>query len=394
MANILITGGGMRNKGAQAMTFIAVDCFSREFPEDTIYLMPNQEKEITPSEKEKYRFQFVPGQMHKYGFSLLRGWYRLKALFSAKERKASREVKGILKNTRIIADISGYAIGSDWGIPKSIMMAYRAQIARNYGADMIYMPQSFGPFDFKGLAGAAAHRLIPYWLGRARVIYAREEEGYEYLTRRYKLKNVKKSCDMVLQSKEVEEARIYKKPADRAYRKLEDSSVGIVPNRKNFQFGSREEIIQAYRLLIEELLSRGETVYLFWHSTEDAGIGKEIKALFPEETRVIFVERELDCIEVCRIFPRLKLLIASRYHSAVHAYKCSVPCIVLGWAVKYRELMELFGQEKYMFDVRSGLNMEKLLSAVREVLEENGKLKQEIGKRLEELQERTVFDEL
>lgn len=38
MGNVVITGGNLKNKGAQAMTFITVDEIRRRFPKETIYL--------------------------------------------------------------------------------------------------------------------------------------------------------------------------------------------------------------------------------------------------------------------------------------------------------------------------------------------------------------------
>lgn len=66
---------------------------------------------------------------------------------------------------------------------------------------------------------------------------------------------------------------------------------------------------------------------------------------------------------------QMNFAIASRYHSIVHAYKNDVPCIVLGWATKYVELLALFEQNNYMLDIRKGVGEEKLVSAIKEMEE-------------------------
>ena len=38
MGNVIITGGDLKNKGAQAMTFVTVDEIKKRFPEERIYL--------------------------------------------------------------------------------------------------------------------------------------------------------------------------------------------------------------------------------------------------------------------------------------------------------------------------------------------------------------------
>lgn len=44
MRNVIITGGELFNKGAQAMTFIAVDELRRRFPEHQIFLLSEMDK--------------------------------------------------------------------------------------------------------------------------------------------------------------------------------------------------------------------------------------------------------------------------------------------------------------------------------------------------------------
>ena len=85
-------------------------------------------------------------------------------------------------------------------------------------------------------------------------------------------------------------------------------------------------------------------------------------------------------------------LIASRYHSIIHAYKEGIPCVALGWAVKYQELLELFNQSNYVFDVRNMNNFVEILNAVvwldKKHLLESKKIKKELF----EVQKENCFD--
>ena len=47
---------------------------------------------------------------------------------------------------------------------------------------------------------------------------------------------------------------------------------------------------------------------------------------------------------------QFQFIVASRFHAIVHAFKNGIPCIALGWATKYYDLMKQFGQEQYMLD--------------------------------------------
>ena len=65
MRNIIITGGELFNKGAQAMTFVAVDELKKRFPEHEIYLLSEMDLERPKAEREQYAFSFT-------------GWYPIK----------------------------------------------------------------------------------------------------------------------------------------------------------------------------------------------------------------------------------------------------------------------------------------------------------------------------
>ena len=65
MNNIIITGGELFNKGAQAMTFVAVDELRKRFPEHEVCLLSEMDLERPEEERRKYAFGFT-------------GWYPIK----------------------------------------------------------------------------------------------------------------------------------------------------------------------------------------------------------------------------------------------------------------------------------------------------------------------------
>ena len=65
MKNIIITGGELFNKGAQAMTFVAVNELRRLFPEHEIFLLSEMDYARPEHEKMGYNFRFM-------------GWYPIK----------------------------------------------------------------------------------------------------------------------------------------------------------------------------------------------------------------------------------------------------------------------------------------------------------------------------
>ena len=44
--------------------------------------------------------------------------------------------------------------------------------------------------------------------------------------------------------------------------------------------------------------------------------------------------------------------------------KNGTPCIAIGWATKYHELLKTFKQEDYIFDVRKNMDTNSIVEAV------------------------------
>ena len=229
MKNIIITGGELFNKGAQAMTFVTVNELKKRFPDHEIYLLSELDLLRPEEEKEQYAFRFT-------------GWYPIKfarcqhnpALRLAcvlKNNRELRECEALYKNCDLMVDISGYGLGSNWGINQLNTYADHLEYAKEFGIPYYLMPQSFGPFDFAGDKKSAGDRL-PGLLKSVKVICAREEEGYRELTERYHLQNVRLMPDLVLNNKSVEIESIYKNPPVFDLPSVDDDSVAVVPNER------------------------------------------------------------------------------------------------------------------------------------------------------------------
>ena len=118
----------------------------------------------------------------------------------------------------------------------------------------------------------------------------------------------------------------------------------------------------------------------------------DVADLFAGESRVTFLDRDFSCIEYNELVKRFDFVIASRYHSIIHAYKNGVPCIAIGWAVKYNTLLESFGQEQYCFDLRKEVSPAEIIAAMKRMTENRLSEKERILKTLELIQKENVFD--
>lgn len=391
MRNIIITGGGMVNKGAQAMTMIAVHELRRRFPQHRIYLYSPVDLANKSLDKTVFNFDFT-------------GWYPLKfahcqhnvllrAVTLFRNRKEFLEAEALYRNTDFIVDISGYALGSNWRAKICNDYLDILEFAQAFDIPVYLMPQSFGPFDFgtehPGV-DARCRKLLP----GCKAILAREQEGYEALVNTYGLSNVRLAPDLVLNNKGIDLANVFKQiPAIELPEILPDS-IAVVPNGRNLSVGNDKGVLELYCTAIACGLKQGKTVYIMHHSTVDADLCTQLKAQFADKANVILLEQEFSCLEFNELVQKFDYLLASRFHSIVHAYKNGIPCVILGWAKKYEDLSALFDQRHYLFDVRSDVDGDSLCTAMDRMNVRRDEESQRIKAHLSDVQTENVFDVL
>lgn len=391
MKNIIITGGGFVNKGAQAMTFITVSELKKRFPDHEIYILSDVEIKRDKSELEKYNFKVICSYPIK--FAKAQTNKILDLVCRIRNKSDYNNALSIYTNCDLMLDISGYSIGTDWRYKICNNFLDNIEFAKYFNIPVYLLPQSFGPFDYKDEEGFKIDKrsaeLFPY----VKQIFAREREGYEALINRYNLTNVTLANDLVLTST-IEDYDVYRSTYKLVVPEIKENSVAIIPNYKSFDFGNSDELMKFYSLLIDKLTKSGKNIYLINHSSMDFEYCKKIKALFSDNDRVINIEEDLSCVQFNEIVKKFDFVVASRFHSIVHSYKNLIPCIVLGWATKYYELTRLFNQEKYMFDVRKEINISDFEHSIDLIIEKLTNEKEIIKSRLIEVQNENVFDML
>lgn len=390
MKNIIITGGELFNKGAQAMVFVTVDELKKRFPGHKIYVLSEMDNRRSQSEKDKYNFEFTGWYPLKYAKAQKNPLLRL--LCKIKNGKELKKVEELYRNADMMLDISGYALGSNWS--SQYCMAYIEHLiyADAFKIPVYLLPQSFGPFDFKGKEGIEIEQLIKKYLPGVKLICAREQDGYDILVNKYKLDNVCRKTDLVLNNKGIALENVYREIPEIKLPFIEKESAAIIPNARNNDLSDSAGIKKLYNSIVRQLIAEGKHVYLLSHATHDLKLCTEIKAEFADEERVHCFEQEFSCIEFNELVSRFEFLVASRFHSIVHAYKNGTPCIVLGWAVKYHELLMQFEQEKYMFDVRSDICLNDISAAVSCMIKKKDNESEKIKRILSDAQKENVFD--
>ena len=140
--------------------------------------------------------------------------------------------------------------------------------AKKNGAKVILMPQSFGPFNYKDQKSKIDHRITEV-LPKADLVFARENEGKEFLENIYHLSNVEISLDTVLQASDIKIENVFVNKGSIELPILQTkSNVGIIPNEQTVNHGDATKVLKVYKEIIKKLLSLKRNIYIFRHSDD------------------------------------------------------------------------------------------------------------------------------
>lgn len=368
MEYIVVVGAKMSNKGAQSMVFQIVSEMNKRYPNKKVVAFMNHKRALIEKMDGIYNFEIVPFQPADILF-LYGGIQSAAAEILGVSKENITHLKDILKNTCIAFDVSGYSLSSNWSGANSIKYLYQLAILKKYKIPTVLMPQSFGPFDYKPVFKQYINRLGKKLLTYPAFIFAREKFSYSIVKKQFGLNNVSLSKDMVLLGKETDRTIVFQPGIKLREFHIGHSCVAVVPNNKLVEKLSLEKALAIYKSAINHLLQYGRTIYIVQHSEADINLCVKIKDNYRDNSLVTLLQENLNCMEYDLLIKQFDYIIASRYHSLVHAFKQNVPCIAIGWSEKYNSLMETMNQSQYMVDARN-FNEEDLLTKIS-IMQEN-----------------------
>ncbi len=391
--NIIIIGGELLNKGAQAMIITVVDQIKTRFPDKNVYLFSAGDFERGDKEKSRYRFNILPWDLITK--VRLLGFVNRVFIGNSNHGHLENDLRAVITNAACFIDISGYSLSSQWGALASIDYLVNIIIAKKYSVPYCIFPQSIGPFNYPIKHKIFLYLLMKLYLKYPEKIFVREKEGLKCVCK-FSKKNVQKAYDIVLQSKGPSLSNIYNGNVHFKDVEIEPNSVGIIPSLRVIERANPGEIYPAYSSAINKLIGAQKTVYILRHSYEDLGVCKETKNLFPSNESVKLIPDDLNAIELESIIKQFDLVIASRYHSIIHAYKNGVPAVVIGWATKYFELLDDFGQLEYFFDCRNNIGIDEIEDKLDKMMRNHKQEREKIINKMMDISanEEDIFDML
>lgn len=398
--NIIIKGGEFNNKGSEAMSLIAIYNIRKSFPYANIYFfdygyrfMYGSDINIKFFSFPYWVFDYLIGLSNKRKYLIGKIKNYLKKYIPNRRFYTNNEITdslNIIKNADHFIDISGYALSSNWGLNNCKYYAFWIDFVKKYNPNCkIYlMPQSFGPFDFD----ETTNNKIKSSLAKCDKIFAREQGGFNDLTKKFGLNNVCLSYDSVLLEKEYKPEKVItnidkyiEKP-----QKTNDRKVAIIPNYRLVDRGNNsiESLINLYSKIINETNSN-ITFYLIPHAGEDIHICKMIKERFPDNGKVVLIDHVMASFNYENFVSDFDYIIASRYHSIVHAYREGTPAVIIGWSEKYDEVAKAFDQSDYIYDLKGNGN---IMGLINKIEFNYSKEREHIKRLLPEIQKQSCYE--
>lgn len=359
MMRYIIKGGEFNNKGAEAMSFIAISHIKKNDPNAEIYFYDYgydvslaKDLNIIPFRAERTQIEYLAGhKVCKYFLHRAKKIVKYilrRQLFSSSD--VYKKAKKIITEADIFIDISGYYLTTRFKDDHvDFYLSWLEGIQKNNpNCKMYLMPQSFGPFDNSFDSKRAYNAL-----SKCQTIFAREQGGYQDL-KKLGLENVQFCYDSVLIEADYKPENVlgnYQKYTNNRLI-ISDKSVAIIPNSRLLDAGGYklEELINLYLCIIDALKDEYK-VYLMPHAGEDIKLCKKIKENYINDDRIVLIDEVLYSFVFEDVVSKMNFIIASRYHSIIHAYRENVPAIILGWSEKYDEVARSFGQSEYLINV-------------------------------------------
>lgn len=385
--NVLISGSSLSsNKGAMAMTIVAVERIRRMFPGSRVRLLSKYyRQDEAPS--EEYGVELVHARPSMVITSTLLRSLACMILRPLSIRWLYDSVIKAYAESDIVVDLGGVTFSDDrdW---KGLMLSIGwAAPAAATGTPFVKLSQAIGPFRKKRVRWPAK-----FFLKRCGLLIARGKETAANV--RNLLGPGKKCCEcadvaFLLEPAEEDVVDRYLVKNGLPSRMFVGLSPSAVVDRKARAKGIRGRYRCAMTGLIEH--SRrvtGLPVVMVPHAWPQTGRGREDVELcrdiydqLDDKRNVFMVTENTDARILKGIVARSEVFAACRFHAMIAALSSSVPTLVVGWGHKYTEVMRMFGMEGYSCDFTT-VRQEELYRSFSRLWSDRGQLRRQVSENL------------
>lgn len=255
----------------------------------------------------------------------------------------------------LILNCRGYYIADKWIVDEdtvSSLECFYKQFNKK-GRRLIMLSQAFGPFE-----NEYSKKAINIIYKQSDMIYAREQQSYEYLS---------KVCSNTDKIKVVPDFTcLCPAESNPSIQLPKKEYVLVIPNARmvdktsaNVSNSYLDFLIQ----IVSDLRELGENVYLLNHEgAGDEQLMHEINEKLDVDVPIL---TDLSGTEIKALVKNAKLLISARFHGVVSGLTQGVPTLCTSWSHKYGELLHEHKCEGNMLDVN---DLSSSLKIIRDAL--------------------------
>jgi len=353
---VLIVGGGYVNKGAEAMLLSARRFLSEQVPDAKVMAFYG-----AAGGRERHRENGICPVPHASTRVVTKSCQLLRRALGSGPLDLRDALPPEIKDLDLVLDISGFASGDQWGLRMTAGRWWLVEALRSTGAEIVFLPQAWGPFSRRGIRKAAS-----LMMANASLVYARDPDSFEHVAGLGVVpdERLRLAPDVAFQfpkgslERGAEILELGGVPS--GHRKL----IGFTPNiRALAASGGAPRSGNQYLAFLTEVADRllydsDCALVVIPHEVEgsddwdDLALGRALEQGLREPARCHVLAGAYSSWDLKSVISRLCFLVGSRYHSIVAALSHRVPVAAIGWSHKYRHLMAEAGLGKYVVEVR------------------------------------------
>lgn len=381
---ILILGSSPRSLGGEALLTAAlkalegldVEIYSLTFyPKDDLFIARSEIKEKRLKLVRPRKFRGIRRYLYLAQDLLTVLAYLLAMKFGLKSRSSfsfKDSYLDTMSKVDIVMEIPGIIFVREFGAHRALIATLKVLAAKLMSKKYVYMPHSSGPTS----------SLIVRWLARlsyslADLVLVRGRSSMNFvLSLGVNPEKVLFIPDMAFS--------LDCPPSDKERR------VTVVPNLHLFRWLG-EAYVDLMSDIVEFIRNSGYEVILVPHEYEpisgidDLAICRRIYAKLKNKKGIKIVDKIINANEAKEILGGSIISVVSRYHAMISSLLCGIPPVVIGWAEKYRETLELFNIESLAISYNR-LDRDELIEKVRWAIDQRKELSAIIQKNLPQIQ--------
>lgn len=318
---IEIRQAGFVNKGAELMLHAVVQKLRAHYPDAKLTMAPVYGGADDTFEKMQRLNLYPKAWLWRKGLD-----FGQLAEFIPKKQLLKRY--GLIFNSEVdvVIDAAGFSYSDQWGVNSSKELSASSKRWKKNGTMLIMLPQAFGPFDHQDIG-----KYVKRWAKNADLIFARETDSYDYLTKLVgKQSKIKQYSDFT---------NLVKGTLPENY-DVSDKRIALVPNYRMIDKTSKAESEAYLPFMIrcaQYLLDQGKQPFILVHEgVNDQKLAEQIS----EAVGGIPIVKATDPLDIKGILGACDATIGSRFHGLVSALSQGVPSLATGWSHKYLRLFE------------------------------------------------------